>query len=226
MPNSPIFAVLDVGSNSVRLLVGQWAQGRPVPLHTQKITTRLLSGMAGGLLSPASIRRTAQAIAQLADQARAMGAAQVEGFGTSAMRDGGNRDALIALARHAGVELRVLSGEEEAGLAYAGAAPQGRRGVVDIGGGSTELLAGKDGAPLAAYSARMGAVRLAEALGGDLRPGPHAGPCPPGPGPRLGRRSLLPRGGLGRGVGAPLPPWPPWIWPWSLTTRTRSKAIP
>ena len=54
----------------------------------------------------------------------------------------------------------------------------------------------------------------------------HAGPCPPGPGPRLGRRSLLPRGGLGRGVGAPLPPWPPWIWPWSLTTRTRSKAIP
>ena len=80
MPNSPVFAVLDVGSNSVRLLVGQWVQGRPVPLYTQKITTRLLSGMAGGLLSPDSIRRTAQAIAQLADQARAMGAVRVEGF--------------------------------------------------------------------------------------------------------------------------------------------------
>lgn len=172
MPNSAVFGVLDVGSNSVRLLVGRWAQGRPVRLHAEKITTRLLSGMAGGLLSPDSIRRTAQAIALLADRARAMGAVQVEGFGTSAMRDGGNRDVLIALARQAGVELKVLSGEEEAALAYAGAAPQGRRGVVDIGGGSTELLAGKDGAPLAAYSARMGAVRLAEALGGDLRPGP------------------------------------------------------
>ncbi len=170
MPNSAILGVLDVGSNSVRLWVGQWAQGRPVSLHTQKVTTRLLSGMADGLLCPESIDRTAQAIALLADRARALGALQVEGFGTSAMRDGRNRDVLIALARQSGVELRVLSGEEEAGLAYGGAAPQGRRGVLDIGGGSTELLAGRDGVPLAAFSAQMGAVRLAEVLGRNLQP--------------------------------------------------------
>lgn len=165
-----LYAVLDVGSNSVRLLVASVANGRAVSLHTEKITTRLLAGMRGDVLAPESIRRTAVAISDLALRARSLGATTIEAFGTSAMRDGRNRDQLILLAREAGVTLRVLSGEQEAALAYAGAAPRGRRGVIDIGGGSTEVLAGQDARPLAARSVQVGTVRLYETMEGDVRP--------------------------------------------------------
>ena len=186
MPNSPIFAVLDVGSNSVRLLVGQGPRGvqfHCIPKKSPPACFPAWRAVCSPPLPFAAPPRPSPSWrtkpAPWAPPRWRASAPAPCGTAATGMRSS-------PWARHAGVELRVLSGEEEAGLAYAGAAPQGRRGVVDIGGGSTELLAGKDGAPLAAYSARMGAVRLAEALGGDLRPGPcwtvPARPWPP-PGP-------------------------------------------
>lgn len=163
--NNRRIGVFDVGSNSVRLLVAEKRGEQVFSVRKERITTRLLAGFAEGSLSPEAIGRTAKAIAQLAEIARQEGAEDLIGFGTSAMRDGENRDELIRLADRAGVRLRVLSGEEEADLAYAGAGGTGRFGVLDIGGGSTELLCGADGRVCASGSAQIGAVRLFEAAG-------------------------------------------------------------
>lgn len=169
-PSGTRIGVLDVGSNSVRLLVADVADGQVLSIHKERITCRLMSGFSDGLLDEGAIERTARAIELLAGKARALGAQTVAGFGTSALREGTNRVLLIARAERAGVPIAVVSGEREADLAYAGAAPAGRRGVIDIGGGSTELSAGEDGRVLVARSAQIGAVRLCEALGGAMRP--------------------------------------------------------
>ncbi len=164
-------AVIDVGSNSVRLLVAGRSGGQFFPIYTGRVVTRLLEGLRDGVLSAPAMARTAEAIQALAAEARALGAQEIEAFGTSAMRDGGkNSRDLIEKAARAGVSLRVLSGEEEARLAYAGAAPAGNSGVIDIGGGSTEFMTGRDGQVLAAASAQMGAVRLKEMSGGGTDP--------------------------------------------------------
>lgn len=164
-------AAIDVGSNSVRLLVAGLSEGRVEPIARGLITTRLLSGLSGGRLSPESMARTARAVSEHAARARALGASEILAFGTSAMRDAANRDQLIELVRaDCGVALMVLSGEQEAQMAYRGAAPLGRAGVIDIGGGSTELLSGLDGRVISAGSAQLGAVRLMEAMAGRLDP--------------------------------------------------------
>ena len=164
-------AVLDIGSNSVRLLVAGRSGGQFFPIHTGRIVTRLLEGLKDGELAERSVERTLAAISALADEARALGAREISGFGTSAMRDGfKNSRLLVERAAQMGVTVRVMSGEEEARLAYLGAAPGGSAGVIDIGGGSTEFMTGRDGRVLAASSAQMGAVRLKELSGGDTDP--------------------------------------------------------
>jgi exopolyphosphatase/guanosine-5'-triphosphate,3'-diphosphate pyrophosphatase len=156
-------AVLDVGSNSVRLLVADQFGDQFFPVYTGRIVSRLFEGLKDGALDIRSMGRTLDAIRALGNEARAQGADKIYGFGTSAMRDGHQNSALlIDRARQLGVALRVLPGEEEALLAYAGAAPGGSAGVIDIGGGSTEFMTGEDGRVLAAASAQMGAVRLKE----------------------------------------------------------------
>jgi exopolyphosphatase/guanosine-5'-triphosphate,3'-diphosphate pyrophosphatase len=142
------------------------------PIYTGRVVTRLLEGLKDGALSQRSMERTLDAIRSLSDQARAQGVRSIEAFGTSAMRDGyKNSQELIARAAALGVSLRVLPGEEEAALAYVGAAPEGSAGVIDIGGGSTEFMTGLNGRVLAAASAQMGAVRLKELSGGETDPG-------------------------------------------------------
>lgn len=161
-------AVLDIGSNSVRLLVAGRSGGQFFGVHTGRVVTRLLEGLKDGALDARSMERTLAAIKTLSDEARALGAGEISGFGTSAMRDGyKNSRALIERAAELGVTVRVMSGEEEARLAYLGAAPGGSAGVIDIGGGSTEFMTGRDGKVLAASSAQMGAVRLKENSGGE-----------------------------------------------------------
>ena len=164
-------AVIDVGSNSVRLLIAGRAGDSFFPIRTARVVTRLLEGLKDGVLNEQAIARTLHAIMVLSDEARSMGVTNISGFGTSAMRDGfKNSGELIAKAAALGVQLTVMSGEEEAALAYAGASPTGSAGVIDIGGGSTEFMTGRDGKVLAAASAQMGAVRLKELSGGETDP--------------------------------------------------------
>lgn len=163
-----ILGAVDVGSNSIRLMVARVADQRVQVLATRRITTRMILGVKEGVLSAQAIESNAQAVAELALNARAQGAEAVFAFGTSAMRDAVNRDELIRRAQAlCGVEIEVLSGEEEAQMAYGGCAPSGRCGVIDIGGGSSEVLCGQDGRVRFAASAQMGAVRLMQRMDGD-----------------------------------------------------------
>lgn len=152
--------IIDVGSNSHRLLAVTVEGERFTELTRGKITTRMLSGLVDGAFTREAIDRNIQAIAQLKAQAEQAGCTQFIAFATSAMRDASNRQQVIDEAAAIGVEMRVLSGDEEAEMAYAGVNAMGRIGIVDIGGGSTEILTGADGKVMGGGSAQMGAVRL------------------------------------------------------------------
>ena len=152
--------IIDVGSNSHRLLAVAVDGGNITELARGKITTRMLSGLRDGAFTQECIVKNIQAIATLKARAQQVGCTEFIAFATSAMRDASNRQQVIDLAADIGVEVRVLSGDEEAEMAYAGVNRPGRVGIVDIGGGSTEILAGADGHVLGGGSAQMGAVRL------------------------------------------------------------------
>ena len=161
-----MIAVMDVGSNSVRMMLAEREAGDFRAIDRDICTTRLIAGMRDGVLAPEACARTLDAMRRFAQRARAAGCQRVFAFGTSALRDAKNRDAVIRAAAEFGVETEVLSGEEEAQLAYMAVKRPGRMGVIDIGGGSTELVVGEDGRVLSCACASVGAVRLHDAMGG------------------------------------------------------------
>ncbi|MEY3020302.1 MAG: hypothetical protein RLZZ272_1286 [Actinomycetota bacterium] len=165
MSTAPVAAV-DVGSNSVRLLVLD-GDGRRVLRRIE--TTRLAAGVdARGRLDDAAIVRTAAAIEGFRDDWVRLGATRVRITATSAARDAVDRDRLLDVVEAAtGVRPEVIDGAEEAALAFegatAGVAVEAPTAVVDVGGGSTELVLGDaDGRLVAATSMRLGCVRLTE----------------------------------------------------------------
>jgi exopolyphosphatase / guanosine-5'-triphosphate,3'-diphosphate pyrophosphatase len=160
-------AAVDVGTNSVRLLVVDGAGQR----ITRELTiTRLGQGVdATGRLDPQALARTLETIGRYAAVWRSHGVEDaVRIAATSAVRDAANRDDFFdGVRRVAGVDAEVLTGEEEASLAFAGAAGAvdvaTPTAVVDLGGGSTELVVGDAaGAVVGAVSLQLGCVRLTE----------------------------------------------------------------
>lgn len=148
-------AVLDIGSNSVRLMLQKDGKQRVV-----KETTRLGQGADNRLLQKEPLLRTFVALGKFKQMALDEGITEIYAFATSAVRDALNRDELINPVReHLGIAIDVLPGEVEAELAYLGAAKGQRAMVIDIGGGSTELVAG-DKQVIDCVSLRVGAVRL------------------------------------------------------------------
>ena len=160
------FAVIDIGSNSVRLMFV--ADGKV--LYKSLNTTRLGEGLANApMLLPAAIERTAQAVADFYQKAVADGAKNVFAFATAAVRSAENRaEFLDRVKRLCGLEIEVVSGEEEAELGVLGALGNGDGGVIDIGGASTEIVV-KSGGKLV-YKKRLdiGVVRLKDRYGKDL----------------------------------------------------------
>lgn len=155
-------AAIAIGSNSTRLLVADRRGGSLDNIYRGRAETRLFLGLdAQGNISPERLENTAQAVSRLAGEARAQEAQSVALFATSATRDAANgADLARRIFTLCGLELQVISGEEEARLAFAAAAGQERRLVMDIGGGSTELTLGEGGRVQLAQSAQMGASRL------------------------------------------------------------------
>jgi len=159
-------AVIDIGSNSVRL-------GYPVRgiVTAKKInTTALAEGLtASGFLSPAALQRTAAAVEAYADEARAADATDIKVFATEAVRSAANGGEIIAeVKRLCGLDVVVLSQEQEARAAYLGAADGLKEAtVIDIGGGSAEIICGYGGEIVYAESFPLGAVRLKEACDND-----------------------------------------------------------
>lgn len=131
--------------------------------ETDQIITRMGEGAKAGFLSPEAMARTFAAVAQFA---QAAGKLPITAFATSAVRDAGNREEFLRrISDELGIAVRVLSGTEEARLAYAGASVGvGERalGVTDIGGGSTEIVTGQSGRVASARSFNVGAVRLTD----------------------------------------------------------------
>jgi exopolyphosphatase/guanosine-5'-triphosphate,3'-diphosphate pyrophosphatase len=166
-------AAVDQGTNSCRLLVIEPAalsDAAPTELARDMVITRLGEGVdRTGALDPEALARTATVLGRYARRARALGAERIRVAATSAVRDATNRDGFSQVVRtQTGADLEVIDGEREAGLSFLGATdgldPElGPFAVMDIGGGSTELVTGTvPGAAEHAVSTQLGSVRQTE----------------------------------------------------------------
>ncbi|MEN9800341.1 MAG: hypothetical protein RL653_4038, partial [Pseudomonadota bacterium] len=166
------FGCIDIGTNSVLLLVAERAaDGAFRPVAERMEITRLGRGVdRTRRLSPEGMEATLSALEAFAAEARALGAAGLAVSATSAARDAENGAAFLAEARaRAGVEVEILPGEVEAQLSFEAVsqdatlcAPGERVVVIDIGGGSTELVYGAGRDVTFRHSFDVGAVRMTE----------------------------------------------------------------
>ena len=164
-----LFAAVDCGTNSVRLLVCRPSRGRLVEVDRQLQITRLGEGVdATGRFHPDALARTLAAMADFGAALDDLGVRHRRVVATSAARDAANSAEFFDGARaRLGVEAEIISGAEEARLSFAGAVsalPDLAQPVLvsDIGGGSTELVSGRDGNAEQAVSLDIGSVRLRE----------------------------------------------------------------
>ena len=171
-------AAIDCGTNSIRLLVAELTHRHDGTvdlrdLHREMRVVRLGQGVdATGRLAPEALERTRAALADYTIAARRKGVERVRMVATSATRDASNRDEFFAMTREVlGVEAEVITGDEEARLSFTGAVGEqdpddGPFLVVDVGGGSTELVLGQwDGERASVTSAKsvdIGCVRITE----------------------------------------------------------------
>ena len=160
--------MIDVGTNSTRLLVADVAGGRVSPLERRSTVTRLGRGVdLSGHLASEAIEDVCSAIGTYVGIVEELGAETIDAIATSAVRDADNGSAFIAeLRERFALSARVLDGEEEARSTYLGATsealPTEPTLVVDIGGGSTELIVGSGREISFHDSLQIGVVRHTE----------------------------------------------------------------
>ena len=164
------YACIDIGSNTTRLLVAEASDDRLRELMTQRAFTSIGSAVSRGRIAARKIAETAGVVATQARLADALGAQEIAVVATSAIREAKNREEFeLAVAEESGLAVRVLSEDEEARLAFLGATRSfsgpldGAVAVVDVGGGSTEIVVGTlaDGVSWA-ESFRIGSGFLAD----------------------------------------------------------------
>ncbi len=169
--SGPVVAAMDAGTNSLRLLIARVQHGRLEPLVRCMQIVRLGQGVdRTGVLMPQAMDRAVAACEQFAAQCRQHGVVAGRMVATSAMRDAGNSTHFLERARAAlGWPIEIISGPQEARLSFAGALlalpsqEQPPVAVLDIGGGSTEVVLGtREQGPSHAGSADVGGVRLTE----------------------------------------------------------------
>lgn len=170
----PRRAVIDIGTNSIKLLVGDVSDGLVTPVEELSEQTRLGAGFyATHQLQAVPIARTAGCVARFVALARDAEASSLRVIATSAARDARNLDDLLeAVRRSSGLRVEVISGEQEAEWVFRGVtsdpALHGRQLLIlDVGGGSTEFILGDHGHHRFRQSFPIGSVRLLETL----RPG-------------------------------------------------------
>jgi exopolyphosphatase/guanosine-5'-triphosphate,3'-diphosphate pyrophosphatase len=162
-------AVIDVGTNSIKLLIGVVADGVVHPVDERSDQTRLGAGFyATHELQPVPIARTASAVARFVAMARDADTESIRVIATSAARDARNAEDLTqAIQRAAGLRVEIISGEQEAEWVFGGVtsdpALHGRQLLIlDVGGGSTEFIVGHHGHHVFRQSFPIGSVRLLE----------------------------------------------------------------
>jgi exopolyphosphatase/guanosine-5'-triphosphate,3'-diphosphate pyrophosphatase len=167
------FAVVDIGTNSVKLHVGERRAGDSWRTIVDRAeVTRLGEGLReSGALQPEPVQRTADAIVGMVGEARRAGAAEIAAVATAGMRIASNPEELVdAVQERCGVGIEIIPGEEEARLAYLAATSEldlgaGTLAVFDTGGGSTEFTFGRPGRVEERFSLDVGAASLTDAFG-------------------------------------------------------------
>jgi exopolyphosphatase/guanosine-5'-triphosphate,3'-diphosphate pyrophosphatase len=164
-----VIAAVDLGSNSFHMIVGELRHGQLTIIDRIKETVRLAEGLSdSGDLSPDARARALQCLSRFGQRLRDMHAASVRAAGTSTIRRAREDTGFMGEAEEAlGHQLEVISGIEEARLIYKGVTHSlppndGLRLVMDIGGGSTELILGQGPGPRALESLHLGCVRMTE----------------------------------------------------------------
>jgi len=161
-------AIIDLGTNSVRFDVHSLAEtGKAKLLHREKLMIRLGQGVfLKGRMDPAAIERTVEAMEHFRGIATGLRVRKIVAFGTSALREASDAATLVeSVRRRAGIEVRVISGKEEAkfiaqGILANETLPSGRFALVDIGGGSTEISLCRGEEVLKGDSFALGTARL------------------------------------------------------------------
>lgn len=158
-------SAIDIGSNSVRLMV--MADGKT--LYKQLDTTRLGEGLANsGVLKPEAIERTARAVQLFAAAAELNGAGTPYVFATASVRSASNGGDFVKRVKQlTGIDVDVISGEEEAACGITGALRGRDGGIIDLGGASTEITLQKGGKTVYSKSVNVGTVRLYDIAGQD-----------------------------------------------------------
>ena len=166
----PRYAAIDIGSNSVRLLVGDYLPGGPLRvLAAEREVTRLGGGVfRSGRIEDQAIDFLCAQLSRMCQVIARHEVLAIRAVATSAVRDANNQYEFIARASAAfGAPIEVISGQEEARLIHLGVTirwpqPKGRILLVDVGGGSGEITLSEDGQLQEAFSKPLGAVRLTE----------------------------------------------------------------
>jgi exopolyphosphatase/guanosine-5'-triphosphate,3'-diphosphate pyrophosphatase len=173
LADTPRCAVVDLGSNSVRLVIYEGRCRNPVAIFNEKAVLRLGRGLqATGRLNEEGMAQAFTVMHRYHAVARAMGAHPFEVLATAAVRDAKNGPEFVARlqSRMPDVPIRVLSGQEEAEYSAMGVLcgiPTADGILADIGGGSLELVRLDNGTRGASHTLSLGAIRLAERAGGD-----------------------------------------------------------
>jgi exopolyphosphatase/guanosine-5'-triphosphate,3'-diphosphate pyrophosphatase len=166
-------AAIDIGSNTTRVLVAEPVGGQLRKVLEQRAYTRINKAIRGdGSIPAEKVEEVAEVVATQVRLARELGAEAVRAIATAAIREAANGEAAVGeIGRVSGVPVEILSEEEEGRLAFIGATKtlghpvEGRIGVVDVGGGSTEFAIGAvPGGVDAVHSWRVGSGALADEL--------------------------------------------------------------
>ena len=165
--------VVDIGSNSVRLVMYDGARRAPAPVFNEKVLCGLGRGLAStGSLSEVGVERALAALARFRALSRAISADKIFAVATAAAREATNGREFIADAERAlGHRIQVLSGKQEARLAalgVLGGIPDAEGGVGDLGGGSLELTVVRDGEMFDGVTLPLGPLKLIDQSGGDM----------------------------------------------------------
>ncbi len=160
----PRTAIIDIGSNSIRLVVYQGPARLPYILFNEKVMAGLGRGFAEtGVIDPEALKAARMALSRFSAVAREMEVSRLRTVATAAVRDAANGDALLIDARSMGLEVELLSGEQEAigaGMGVLSAIPDADGVVGDLGGGSLELVRVRGGKVLERASFPLGVLRI------------------------------------------------------------------
>jgi exopolyphosphatase / guanosine-5'-triphosphate,3'-diphosphate pyrophosphatase len=169
MSSTEKVAAIDIGTNTILLLIARIEDGRVVPIVEEEGIVRLGEGLQKtGLLGKAAMGRAERTLSRYLGRCRQEGVKRLFAVGTSALREGHNADGFLRRIREKlGLAIEVISGQEEAALSYLAVArdsddPGRTVLVVDVGGGSTELILGRGGDIADWMSLPAGAVRFTE----------------------------------------------------------------